>query len=138
MLRNEEDALDAAQDVFVKLIHHQSRLYNQFPSSLLYTIATNTCLNRLRRQKTQGAKTLETASPAHCDPEYERVETDMLMDAILSGESESTRAICYMYHRDNMTLREIGGLMGLSVSGVQKRLSSLRSRAKIKWEGEQL
>ena len=51
MLKNEDEALDAAQDVFVSLLRHSKRLHGQFLSSLLYTIATNICLNRLRRRK---------------------------------------------------------------------------------------
>ncbi|MCL2269824.1 MAG: sigma-70 family RNA polymerase sigma factor [Treponema sp.] len=140
MLRNEEDALDAAQDVFVKLLRYHKRLHGRFLSSLFYTIATNICLNRLRQQKWQGGSFYDNEAlfPAAHDPEFERVEAGMVMDAIFHSESESTRAICYMYHGDGMTLREIGELMGLSVSGVRKRLLAFNARVKHKWEGERL
>jgi len=140
MLKDEEDALDAAQDVFVKLLRYHRRLHGQFLSSLLYTIATNVCLNRLRQRKWQsgGFHDPETLFPAAHDPEFERIEAGMVMDAILHSESESTRAICYMYYKDGMTLREIGDLMGLSISGIRKRLVAFYARAKPKWEGERL
>jgi RNA polymerase sigma-70 factor (ECF subfamily) len=132
MLGNEDDALDAAQDVFVKLLRYRQRLHGRFLSSLLYTIATNTCLNRLRQRKQQGVPVPETLFPAATDPEFARVEAGMLMDAVLENESESDRAICFMYHRDGMTLQEIGSLIGLSVSGVRKRLLAFGERAKLK------
>jgi len=137
LLRNEEEALDAAQDVFVSLLRHHKRLHGQFLSSLLYTIATNTCLNRLRQRKRQGSSddSQILLLPAK-DNQIERVENNMLMDAILMDESESTRAICFMYHGDGMTLREIGEVMNLSVSGVRKRLMAFSERAKLKLEGE--
>jgi len=139
MLKDEDDALDAAQDVFVNLLRYRKRLHGQFPSSLLYTIATNVCLNRLRRRKLQGnSEDPQVLAPAVYDPEFERVEDGMIMDAILQNESESTRAICFMYHGDGMTLREIGGLTGLSISGVRKRLLAFSARAKIRMEGERL
>jgi len=139
MLRDEDDALDAAQDVFVNLLRYSKRLHGQFPSSLLYTIATNVCLNRLRRRKFQGSsEDPQVLNPATHDPEFERVEEGMIMDAIMKNESESTRAICFMYHGDGMTLREIGELTGLSISGVRKRLLAFNARAKIKMEGERL
>jgi len=139
MLKVEDDALDAAQDVFVSLLRYRGRLHGQFLSSLLYTIATNTCINRLRRRKLQGnSEDPQVLSPAVHDPEFERVEDGMIMDAILKSESESTRAICFMYHGDGMTLREIGELTGLSISGVRKRLLAFNARAKIKLEGGQL
>lgn len=149
LLKNEDEALDAAQDVFVSLLRFQKRLHGQFLSSLLYTIATNTCLNRLRQRKRQknynysqshSAPEQEPPEQGSIDPQYEKVENSMLMDAIFLDESESTRTICFMYHSDNMTLREIGDVMGLSVSGVRKRLLAFNARAKfkLKGEGEQL
>jgi len=158
ILKNEEEALDAAQDVFVKLLRHEKRLHGQFLSSLLYTIATNNCLNRLRQRKRQARyesqaclpQTSEGSGhgqnpnkpglnePGSIDPHFNRVEDTMLMDAILENESESTKVICFMYHKDGMTLREIGDVMGLSISGVRKRLLAFNARAKEKLEGEWL
>jgi len=147
LLRNEDEALDAAQDVFVNLMRNHKKLHGQFLSSLLYTIATNVCLNRLRRRKLQGNNYEQTvfydgkalsAEQGLNDPEFERIEINMLMDTILKDESESTRIICFMYHADGMTLREIGEAMGLSISGVRKRLLAFNARIKLKLEGGQL
>jgi RNA polymerase sigma-70 factor (ECF subfamily) len=139
MLGNEEDALDAAQDVFVKVLRAKKRLHGQFPSSLLYTIATNTCLNRIRWKKRQGeARAGEPGSPEQPvhDRAYDQVEEDMVMDAILKTESETTRTMCFMYHADSMTLKEIGEALGMSISGVRKRLAAFSIRARIRYEGE--
>ena len=43
LLRDEDEALDACQDVFVRLLVHRTRLDGSFPSSLLYRMATNVC-----------------------------------------------------------------------------------------------
>jgi len=139
LLKNEDEALDAVQDVFVNLLRHKNRLHDQFLSSLLYTIATNICLNKLRRRKFQSRnyEDPQTLTGSN-DPQLERVEINMLMEAILQNESESTRSICFMYHADGMTLREIGEITGLSVSGVRKRILSFNARVKLKWEGELL
>ena len=144
LLKNEEEALDAAQDVFVNLIRCQEQLHGQFLSSLLYTIATNICLNRMRQRKRHGGSVDDLSSSqnfqllAENDSGLERVEDSMFMDAILQDESESTRAICFMYHGDGMTLREIGDVMDMSVSGVRKRLISFNTRAKLKLKGDRL
>ena len=50
ILKNEEKALDAMQDVFVRLIERKERI-NNVCSSLLYTMATNICLNKIRSDK---------------------------------------------------------------------------------------
>jgi RNA polymerase sigma-70 factor (ECF subfamily) len=137
MLRDEDDALDAAQDVFVRLMDAKARLHGQYPSSLLYTIATNTCLNRIRQTKTRSEVFCDTDALPVPDCEYDKVDARLIMDAILKTESESTRSICFMYHADGMTLKEIGEAMGLSISGVRKRLTSFASRARITLEGEE-
>ncbi len=41
LLRDDEEAMDACQDVFVRLLERRHRLDAQYPSSLLYRIATN-------------------------------------------------------------------------------------------------
>ena len=46
LLTDENEALDACQDVFVRLLRNRGRLDLACPSSLLYRIATNICLNR--------------------------------------------------------------------------------------------
>jgi RNA polymerase sigma-70 factor (ECF subfamily) len=137
MLGNEEEALDAAQDVFVKLLGAEKRLRGRFPSSLLYTIATNTCLNRIRWKKRHGeifagdSGILELYGQ---EPGHDRVEAKMVMEGILKTESESTRAICFMYYADDMTLREIGEALRMSASGVRKRISAFNARARIRYE----
>ncbi len=50
LLKNEDAALDAMQDTFLKLMVSKENLEMIFPSSLIYTIATNLCLNRIKRE----------------------------------------------------------------------------------------
>jgi RNA polymerase sigma-70 factor (ECF subfamily) len=131
LLRNDDEAMDAVQDVFVNLLRAEGRLRGTFPSSLLYTIATNLCLNRLRSGKEtffDGNDEFFSAT----DGAYDQVDTKLLVEAILKDESEKTRTICFMYHADGMTLREIAEAMRLSVSGVRKRLETFKKRARLK------
>ena len=57
LLRDEDLALDATQDVFVRLIERRDHLRADYPSSLLYRIATNLCLNRIRDAKKRKTST---------------------------------------------------------------------------------
>jgi RNA polymerase sigma factor (sigma-70 family) len=63
LLVDEEQAMDAAQETFVKILRYQARLDDKAPSSMLYTIATNICLNMMRsakrRPKSAGDEPLE-------------------------------------------------------------------------------
>jgi len=136
ILGNGEDALDAVHDVFANLIANQSkeklRLHGRFPSSLLYTMATNVCLNRLRKKKweTAGGFSGDEFPAYRADEGFAQVEAELLLEDILKDESETNRAIYFMYHSDGMTLKEIGEAVGLSISGVRKRLEAFKSRAR--------
>ena len=137
LLRDDEEAMDAVHDVFVNLLRAESRLSGAYPSSLLYTVATNVCLNRLRdRKRADWGDMLAynefffTGGTANGD--YDRVDAKLLVETILEDESEETQAICFMYHGDGMTLREIGEAVGLSISGIRKRLEAFRKRARLK------
>jgi RNA polymerase sigma-70 factor (ECF subfamily) len=135
LLRHEDDALDAMQDVFIKLMKSKHKLNGTYPSSLLYVIATNTCLNKIRWKKRQtehsDGEFIENMHVSY-DENFEHVEAKMLTNLILDTESETTRNICFMYYYDDMTLEEIGQSIGMSISGVRKRLLAFQKRAKAK------
>jgi len=129
ILGNEEEALDAVQDVFLNLIRAEAKLRDLFPSSLLYTMATNVCLNRLRKKKREVLSSFSYSNEYFVwDEGFEQVEAVVLLEAILKDESEENRTIFFMYHADGMTLKEIGEVAGLSISGVRKRLDAFKSR----------
>ncbi|MDR0878167.1 MAG: sigma-70 family RNA polymerase sigma factor [Treponema sp.] len=137
ILGNDDDAQDAVQDVFVKLVKAEKSLHGQYPSSLLYTIATNTCLNliRTKRRRRESSQDADELSLFCLDSGYGEVEAKMIVEDILKTESGLTRSICFMYHADGMTLREIGNSVGMSISGVRKRLLAFNTRARIKTGG---
>ena len=131
LLRAEDDALDAMQDVFVNLLKQSKRLKGDYPSSLLYTMATNTCLNRFytRKRQRENLVSEEQVEAVFLDNGYEKVNARLLIEDIFRTESEVSRVICFMHHVDGMTLEEIGNTVGLSISGVRKRLIKFNKRA---------
>ncbi|MBM3294387.1 MAG: sigma-70 family RNA polymerase sigma factor [Candidatus Aminicenantes bacterium] len=131
LLRDEEKARDAMQEVFVRLLAHRDRLSGRYPSSLLFRIATNVCLNLLRARKIRaeepGSEALETIA-ASDESEHRTVLGD-LVDRLFRREKASTREIAVMLYVDGMTLKEAARETGLSVSGVRKRIREFRARA---------
>lgn len=136
LLRDEEKALDAMQEVFTKLLIHKKRLKNQFPSSLLFKISTNTCLNMIRDQGSYPSLAGEEALAgiAAYDESENRMMIRDLLERIFRKEKESTRAIAVMHFVDGMTLQEVADEVGLSLSGVRKRIREFRARMKSKKE----
>lgn len=133
ILRNEEKALDAMQDVFVKVLRKESSLSDSSPSSLLYTIATNTCLNILRSERRKPAVSNDEALllvAGSDDPERTAIASELL-DRIFCDERDSTRTMAMLHYVDNLTLEDTAARVGLSVSGVRKRLRKLAHKSAV-------
>jgi RNA polymerase sigma-70 factor, ECF subfamily len=128
LLRNEEDAVDACQDVFVRLIEHERRLDARYPSSLLYRMATNVCLNRIRDRGRHPATPDEERlhAIACAEPPGGGSEARMLLDWLFGRHPASSRTIAVLHYVDGLTLEQVAAEIGLSVSGVRKRLRKLR------------
>ena len=130
LLIDEQAAYDAAQEVFLKIIDRRGRLTADYPSALLYRVATNVCLNRLREDRRRGLRQNPSLLPelVLVPAREAAVSAGSLLDHLFKNETDDTRQIAVMYFVDGMTLKEIGAALELSTSGVHKRLDRLRRR----------
>ena len=127
LLRDDQAARDAMHDVFVQVLSRESDLSDQAPSSLLFRIATNVCLNRIRTSKRRpedGELVDEIA--AETDPASQSAARSVLVR--LFGQDDKTALIAVLHFVDKMTLEETAAEVGMSVSGVRKRLDKLRTK----------
>jgi RNA polymerase sigma-70 factor (ECF subfamily) len=125
LLGDEDEALDVAQEVFVRVWTHRDRLSDRYPSSLLFRIATNLSLNRIRDRRREpvlpGDDVLARIAVR------DDLDAPLLLDRLLGRHPESTRTMAVMHYVDGMTLEQVARDCGMSVSGVRKRLRGLRS-----------
>ncbi len=137
LLRDPQRAVEASQDVFVQLLRRGDALDVQSSAALLHRMATNVCLNHLRsgrrRPETpdagiEGETLLDRI--ANMPDADDRVGAAALLDRLFARMPDATRAstrsIAVMHLVDGMTLEEVAEEAGLSVSGVRKRLRTLR------------
>jgi RNA polymerase sigma-70 factor (ECF subfamily) len=138
LLRDEEKALDAMQEVFTKLMINQKRLKGIYPSSLLFRISTNVCLNMIRDQRNHRSIDISNEDLliqlASYDMGEDRLILRDLLDRLFRKEKQSTREIATLHFVDGMTLQEVADEVGLSLSGVRKRIRELKARINIKKE----
>lgn len=129
LLGSEDDALDALQEVFF-LLARKRELGVHFPSSLLFRMATNVCISMMRRRQ---------RAPLHlCELLLEtlRSEEDHVdlilardtLDRIFAGEKKTTRTIAVLHWIDRMSHEQVAAEVGMSVSGVRRRLAKLQER----------
>ncbi len=129
LLRDEELAEEAMHDVFVQVVRREDRLRDEAPVSLLYRMATNVSLNLIRskRRRPEDAET-DLVHRIACLPDHEsEVGARTLLDRLFGREPESTRVIATLHLADGMTLEETAEAVGMSVSGVRKRLRKLKA-----------
>jgi len=133
LLGDEEQALDAMQDVFVAVLRRKDSLRPDYPSSLLYRIATNTCLNAIRSRKRRPGKGEGQAVdslPGRDDPES-RVLDACLLQQLFEAAKPGTRFLAETHYLRKATLAETAQVSGLSVSGVRKRLRKARGASTV-------
>ena len=130
LMRDEEQALDMMQETFANLLRHQDRLEDSAPSSLLYTMATNLCLNAIKSHQTrQRYSTAVDTSEVEFgvnDPAHAQLEAREILDHIFALDDEKTRTIAWLHYVDRLTLEETAERSGMSVSGIRKRLRKLQ------------
>jgi RNA polymerase sigma-70 factor (ECF subfamily) len=128
LLGNDDDALDVCQEVFVRVLEQRKRLDGKYPSSLLYRIATNLCLNHIRDRGRKPATDGDTLlyEIACAEQPGARTEAGLMLDRLFGRHPESSRTIAVLHYVDGLTLEQVAEEVGLSVSGVRKRLGKLR------------
>lgn len=129
ILKDEDIAQDITQEVFLRVFRKGNLDKLEYPSSYLYTIATNLSLNYLRDNRkgplalTDNALLILEAK----DSPDEKVTNRIFIDQIFSRAKASTKTIAYLHYVDGLTLEETAEMVGMSVSGIRKRLRGLRS-----------
>ena len=132
LLKDDAEAKDMVQNVFLRVYERMDTLDLLQPSSLLWNTATRLCLNRIRDKKRRGldVDSSELLLTIACAEEDDGIEARGLLAKIFSKEQESTRTIATLHYVDGMTLEETAETVGLSVSGVRKRLRTLQAKIK--------
>jgi RNA polymerase sigma-70 factor (ECF subfamily) len=126
MMREREAALDATQETFLTLFRKADRYSGESAvSTWLYRVATNTCLDLLRKQKRRRTEAL----PDHHDqPDrsarepFESVEVRGDIEAALSSIPHDFRAAVVLSDIEGLSIAEIGMILGVPDGTVKSRV----------------
>jgi RNA polymerase sigma-70 factor (ECF subfamily) len=140
-LKDEEEALDAVQEAFIKAHRSAHRFEERCrPSTWLYRIVANVCIDRLRRRRSRGQS--EAYNPAEgyefegdfvgsLDDPHSSVENSEVRRALsdaLAKMSEKHRAIIVMREVMGLTYEEIGEALDCPKGTVMSRLFHARRK----------
>lgn len=135
-VRNREDALDIAQDAFVKAYQAIGRFDIKKPFvPWLYQIIKNTCLNHIERKKRHGETSLEEMTGAGYEigdngqsprGTSERLEQQTLLQHVLHQLSAEHREILRLRHLLEFSYEEIAAELNIPKGTVMSRLHEAR------------
>jgi RNA polymerase sigma-70 factor (ECF subfamily) len=150
MLGNRQEAEDVVQDTFLRMYEHLSGYDSSRKfSTWLYRIATNLCIDRLRRRRSvysldaelsegegvDGYAVLRTNEPG---PEEAVMLTErqrILFDAVSSLPDKYKAAVALKYYQD-LSLKEISDILQIPVPTVKTRIHRGREYLRRKLERE--
>lgn len=133
ILGNEEDAHDALQETFAKVLRHGGSFREEAsPLTWMYRISTNHCLNVIRNRKGRRDKLHvhreEIAGDGITSP-VEAIDHQRLRDLLAEADDEERQCVVYTYF-DDCSRQEVADLVGLSVPTVRKRIQTFLDRAR--------
>jgi len=129
---NAEEARDLVQETFARYISARSTFTDKAsPFTMLYRIATNASIDRLRRRKTSSEDELDPEVRAG-DLGHEPHRVDKLLDlAMLTrGLSEEELTVAVLHHLDGYTQDGIAASLDLSRKTVGKILAKFEDHVK--------
>jgi RNA polymerase sigma factor (sigma-70 family) len=123
MVRNEEDAADLTQETFIKAFRALGRYRSDFAfKSWILKIASNTCLDFLRRSRPQMVSTEEvtlvepSAGPAE---ELARRRIGARIEEAVQLLPENLRAAVVLRHQEGMSYEEISRILDVPIGTVK-------------------
>lgn len=136
---NREDAFDCAQEVLLRT--YRSLGDYQFKaafSTWIYRIATNVCLDAIRRRKTRPFVSLESLtdkgfplSSAHLGNPYDelvRRDTNQALKACIAKLPLDSRTALILRDVQGLTYEEVAQILKLNMGTVKSRISRARER----------
>ena len=129
ILQNDQDAEDAVQEAICTAFARRDSLreMDKFRPWVL-RILTNKCYDACRKRR--NTVDLEAAGEVPAATGLDTAERLSLWQAVMSL-SDDLRATVTLFYYDGMSVREIGGILGISEAAVKNRLRRGRERLRL-------
>ncbi len=135
ILKNNEEAEEIAQDVFVKIYTDIKKFRGESRfSTWLFRITYNESLSRLRKNKKLHQQTElkeETFQMDYIEKEFHKVENEertKIIDRSLDELDEENKTIILMFYYHEKPVEEIANIIGLSKTNVKTKLFRARKQ----------
>ena len=134
-LKNEEDAKDSVQQIFVKVISELHKYKVEYFKSWLYMVAKNHCLMRMRDKMGHTAEINESHMPAVEEKEEMTIaekekQYDQLDLALLELNNEQQQCI-RLFYLEKRSYRDIAATTGFTEMQVKSHIQNGKRNLKI-------
>lgn len=129
LLRDDEAAKDAMQEVFLRVLRVEDpERFAPNPMAWLYRTTTNLCLNRLRDVRRRG----QLLSLWKVNEDFVDADADarLSLQRILSVVPDELQDIAVYYYVDELSHEEIAGIVGVSRRTIGNRLATFHALVK--------
>lgn len=130
-VKNQEDAEDLAQEIFVKLMGRLDSFQGDSQmSTWLYRVAANHCLDHLRWKKRQLQLMEESAGlpEGDCEDAFVAKSEARLVEKVMDASSEEDRHLIFLHFQAGLTHQEIAEIEGVSRVAITKRIAKAQER----------
>ena len=143
LLQNESEALDLAEECFVRIYENRSKFKSGFKfTTWLYTIATNLARDRLRHHARHPQVSIDAHHPGtdqdfrevipetkpHPGEALEATERVQAVRSAIAGLSEDLRAPLILAEYEDKSYAEIADILDCSAKAVEMRLYRARQQ----------
>ena len=142
LLRNPQEAEDAAQETMLKAFRSFDRFNGKAPGGWLYRIAHNLCLDRLSCARARHEAPLPPEMPEKADPSPNPEEAALAaqkrqkLGEILATLPLRQQTLLALFYGEGMSCEEIAAREGLPLGTVKSGLSRARETLKKRLPGD--
>lgn len=135
-LKNEEEARDAVQQVFLKAINELHKYKVEYFKSWIYMIAKNHCLMQLRNKGRFNAELTEQTLTTPAEPENNQVhiEKDQTLDKLATAllQLNKEQQLCVtLFYLEKKSYQEIAEQSSFSILQVKSHIQNGKRNLKI-------
>lgn len=138
-LRNEEEARDCVQHIFLKVLTDAAKHRVSFFKSWLYMVAKNECLMRLRNHQGKRVQPLpDDHYPQHPEPPagelQEQEITLRLLEESVAELNEAQRTTVSLFYLQQMSYQQISNQTGFSLLQVKSYIQNGKRNLRLMLE----
>ena len=131
MLRHKQEAEDAVQDIFLKVVQHSAQLEEiRSPSAWIYRVAHHHCLNLAAKKRLQRLLPVRLIglSPTVAEDSCSRADETMAIESMLARLGPAERSIMILRILEDKSHEEIAVITGASPAAVRKKFERAKNK----------